>query len=165
MSQTSYPFILSCQSDQKPPREWGNQVGGSWLIQQISAYLPGAKNKKQATQTFSSAHSQEERVVAEKENLSTHWLYIIFISKKSFHPMTYSYFCSTVSACFPVLTSACEESSNWNSEQKSESRLYILICLWLVSDEVDKLLTAVVPLHPLSLSPASQTARERTSLI
>lgn len=42
-------------------------------------YLPGARNKKQATQTFSSAHSPgEESLRLEKENLSTHWLYIIF---------------------------------------------------------------------------------------
>ena len=132
------PFhFLPCQSDQKPPREWGNQVGE--LIPSANLLRTcqelGTRNKLPRPSAVHTA--QEKRVFASKRRI---WAPTGFtsssISKNHFTlwlTATFGRF-HTVSACFLVLTSPCEESSNWNSEQKSESRLctFWFVCGWLV---------------------------------
>ena len=150
----SYPFFfLPCQSDQeKPPREWGNQVDK--LIHSAISYIPARcweqetshPDLRQCTQPRKRVSALKRRLWAPtgftssstSKNHFTLWLTATF---GRFHP---------VSACFLVLNMACEESSNCKSEQKAEWKqvAYVLVCLWLVSDEAEKLLTALVPPIP-----------------
>ena len=75
----SYPFFfLPCQSDQeKPPREWGNQVDVDSFSNLLhTCQVLGTRNKPPRPSAVHTA--QEESLCLEKETLSTHWLYIIF---------------------------------------------------------------------------------------